>query len=467
MGYCQGMNFVCAFFLDCGFEEEEVFWLLCHLFEEVSKPIYFASMVPALIDIRFFRYLVSWTQPELTEFMKAKGIDLNMLLLPFFVTFFCTLTNHSLKMAIMDTILFEGMLGVFKLFLVCFDMLREPLTKTSDLIAFKICFEAQLNEFSRFDELRTRLEDRYINRKLFSLLRGVVTRKEWPKFEGQVAGRSRSKFLCVPGLPCCYRSEETFETQGLPQVYATEDVLESLSLRYFANSERPERELRLAVMPEVGSFMSQRGDTLRCDWIDRVARPVSPEPPGPDRATSAKLSAPTCDASLQSSELSLLNQQKSEPGPKIRDGDQHLLLFRKAHKCYLGSKIERKQARVEDLKRIFFRESQGTFERHSGIKRRDSHFGFQSLHTETKPIGPKPKFPTRESFERNGRTNQQSRRSLSLSRSRYEDPLFTVPLEPKPEKPWKKMWTIDIEEDDGFVDQLIPDGMEQLLFEEK
>lgn len=32
VGYTQGMNYVAGFFILCGFEEEEVFWLLVHLF---------------------------------------------------------------------------------------------------------------------------------------------------------------------------------------------------------------------------------------------------------------------------------------------------------------------------------------------------------------------------------------------------------------------------------------------------
>lgn len=35
IAYCQGMNFICYFLIEIGFAEEEVFWLMCHLIENI------------------------------------------------------------------------------------------------------------------------------------------------------------------------------------------------------------------------------------------------------------------------------------------------------------------------------------------------------------------------------------------------------------------------------------------------
>lgn len=50
VGYCQSMNFVCAFLL-LVFEEEKTFWMLLHLIENIlPKDFYASHMTGAVLD---------------------------------------------------------------------------------------------------------------------------------------------------------------------------------------------------------------------------------------------------------------------------------------------------------------------------------------------------------------------------------------------------------------------------------
>ena len=93
IGYCQGMNFVCHFLLEMGFSEEETFWLICHVFEQLMPRNYYVNMIPAIADIEVFKILLRESRPKLHEHLTSLGVDLNFMLIPCFVTIFTNLKN--------------------------------------------------------------------------------------------------------------------------------------------------------------------------------------------------------------------------------------------------------------------------------------------------------------------------------------------------------------------------------------
>ena len=92
-GYCQGMNFVCHFLLEMEFSEEETFWLICHVFEQVMPRNYYVNMIPAIADIEIFKILLRESRPKFHEHLTSLGVDLNFMLIPCFVTIFTNLKN--------------------------------------------------------------------------------------------------------------------------------------------------------------------------------------------------------------------------------------------------------------------------------------------------------------------------------------------------------------------------------------
>ena len=93
IGYCQGMNFVCHFLLEMEFSEEETFWLICYVFEQLMPRNYYVNMIPAIADIEIFKILLRESRPKFHEHLSSLGVDLNFMLIPCFVTIFTNLKN--------------------------------------------------------------------------------------------------------------------------------------------------------------------------------------------------------------------------------------------------------------------------------------------------------------------------------------------------------------------------------------
>ncbi len=95
IAYCQGMNFICFFLIEMSFEEEEIFWILCHLFEVVMPPSYYVDMTPVLADVEIVKLMIACNLPAVHREITRKGFDLNFLLIPLFVTIFTNLKNNE------------------------------------------------------------------------------------------------------------------------------------------------------------------------------------------------------------------------------------------------------------------------------------------------------------------------------------------------------------------------------------
>ncbi len=97
IAYCQGMNFICYFLIEMSFEEEEIFWILCYIFEIVMSKGYYINMTPVLADIDIFNQMLADKLPIIYNEVVKKGFDLNCLLIPHFVTIFTNLKNNKVS----------------------------------------------------------------------------------------------------------------------------------------------------------------------------------------------------------------------------------------------------------------------------------------------------------------------------------------------------------------------------------
>ena len=97
VGYCQGMNFMCYHFLHAGFGEEETFWVLAYIFEQLIPKDYYINMVPLIADIKVLRHILSERQPELVRHIQELSVDLNFLLIPWFIMSFTNLQNEQVR----------------------------------------------------------------------------------------------------------------------------------------------------------------------------------------------------------------------------------------------------------------------------------------------------------------------------------------------------------------------------------
>jgi hypothetical protein len=97
IGYCQGMNFICFFLLEMDFSEEQVFWMVCFIFERLMPNNYYVNMIPVIADIELLKMILEEYLPNLTCHLASLSIDLNFMLIPCFVTAFTNIKNHYVK----------------------------------------------------------------------------------------------------------------------------------------------------------------------------------------------------------------------------------------------------------------------------------------------------------------------------------------------------------------------------------
>lgn len=97
MGYCQGMNFICYHFLEEGFSEEETFWILAHIFEQLINKDYYINMVPIIADVKLFKYLLKQQKSKLVAHIQYLSADLSFVLIPWFVMVFTNIQNSKVN----------------------------------------------------------------------------------------------------------------------------------------------------------------------------------------------------------------------------------------------------------------------------------------------------------------------------------------------------------------------------------
>lgn len=95
VGYCQGMNFMCYHFLTEGFSEEETFWILAYIFEQLIPKNYYTNMVPIIADIKMLRHLMQEKYPKLVSHIQDLNVDLNFILIPWFIMAFMNIQNNE------------------------------------------------------------------------------------------------------------------------------------------------------------------------------------------------------------------------------------------------------------------------------------------------------------------------------------------------------------------------------------
>ena len=74
-GYVQSMNFICAFFLLSGMDEESAFWCLDGLVNIIVPGYFTEGMAKAMEDQRVFSRVVNKIEPELGVHLDALGAD--------------------------------------------------------------------------------------------------------------------------------------------------------------------------------------------------------------------------------------------------------------------------------------------------------------------------------------------------------------------------------------------------------
>ncbi|EGC39866.1 hypothetical protein DICPUDRAFT_147294 [Dictyostelium purpureum] len=119
IGYTQSMNIVVAVFL-LYLEEEEAFWLLCTLCEDLVPDYYRPGMVGSIADQKTLENLLAIYLPSIDQHLKKVNCPLSMIILPWLLCLFIGYLQTELSLRVLDCLFYEGPEILFKVALAFF-----------------------------------------------------------------------------------------------------------------------------------------------------------------------------------------------------------------------------------------------------------------------------------------------------------------------------------------------------------
>jgi hypothetical protein len=218
IGYCQGMNTIALFLLELGFAPSEAFFVFKKITEELLPCDFYSSMDSTMALVRLLFEVLHLTHPRAVAKMKRiirhmDGDDRFIVALSFvFQWFVCLFTNvglpRTVRTAIFDRFLLEGVPVMFKAALAFFDVLEEGILRVSGIEDYMPEVERRMREFKEMEVLERRLNSTYINGHILLLL------KEKLLLAGRATRKRESKDNCNPKWNVCLQAVEDHLAEG-------------------------------------------------------------------------------------------------------------------------------------------------------------------------------------------------------------------------------------------------------------
>lgn len=127
IGYCQGLNSLVCYFLEKGLSEEECFWYLVHIIENLMPQEYYTNMLSLTSDIKIVLDLLNVMHPRLASHLERLNMDLSNLIVESFVTIYTSTVREELCDVILDYFFIEGSLTLIKAQVLIFGYMKEKL----------------------------------------------------------------------------------------------------------------------------------------------------------------------------------------------------------------------------------------------------------------------------------------------------------------------------------------------------
>ncbi|KAF2673271.1 GTPase-activating protein-like protein GYP2 [Microthyrium microscopicum] len=148
VGYCQAMNIVVAAIL-IYMSEEQAFFLLNVLCEQLVPGYYSTTMYGTLLDQKVFESLVEKTMPILWDHLQKSDVQLSVVSLPWFLSLYINSMPLIFAFRVLDVFFLEGPKVLFQMGLAILRINGEELLDAHDDGAFISVLKTY---FSRLDE---------------------------------------------------------------------------------------------------------------------------------------------------------------------------------------------------------------------------------------------------------------------------------------------------------------------------
>ncbi|CAA6661569.1 unnamed protein product [Spirodela intermedia] len=128
VGYCQGLNYVAALLLLVMTAEEDAFWMLAVLLEDVLvNDCYTDNLSGCHVEQRVFKGLLTEKSPRIAAHLDEMGFDVSLVATEWFLCLFSKSLPSETTMRVWDVLFNEGAKVLFHVALAIFKMEEERL----------------------------------------------------------------------------------------------------------------------------------------------------------------------------------------------------------------------------------------------------------------------------------------------------------------------------------------------------
>jgi hypothetical protein len=135
VGYCQSMNFIAAVLL-MYLDEEQAFWVLAALVEDILPPDYYAtSLIGSRVDQQVFETCLAWKLPGMHKHFKKSGMLLEPVTVSWLLCMYINTLPLNVVLRIWDTILWEGNIVILRIGLAVCKIQESRLMLANDFVS--------------------------------------------------------------------------------------------------------------------------------------------------------------------------------------------------------------------------------------------------------------------------------------------------------------------------------------------
>eukprot|EP01119_Soliformovum_irregulare_P019434 TRINITY_DN6147_c0_g1_i1.p1 TRINITY_DN6147_c0_g1~~TRINITY_DN6147_c0_g1_i1.p1 ORF type:complete len:775 (-),score=207.57 TRINITY_DN6147_c0_g1_i1:598-2922(-) len=131
IGYCQAMNIIGAVLL-MWMEEEEAFWMLCSICEDLVPEYYNKALLGSQVDQFIFESLVKSNLPDIYNHLTKIGLPIALITLPWFMCLLLSYTPWKIALTFLDCFLSDGPNILFQAGLAMFRLCEKEILAETD-----------------------------------------------------------------------------------------------------------------------------------------------------------------------------------------------------------------------------------------------------------------------------------------------------------------------------------------------
>lgn len=322
VGYCQGENFLAAAFMIL-FNEEDAFWCLAAVMEDLLPGYFDARMVAPQVDGQAFAHLLRGALPRVADHLEALQVDIPSATSAWFLVAFLNSLPLESSLRVWDVFFFErSAVVLFRVALALVDIYSQALLETDDSSEAYLLMQA-LGPMS-YDASRL-VDSACIG---YGHVKDAALRVLRDKYRPEVMQSMESMFSCDEELQMCFEAVSA-EAAAAP-LSRSQSFAETLAARealglFAAETPSPIRAQFLDTASSLAmTNQSKRSPSARSS---RAGTPIPDGGPsgGGDRSTQAapslspfipvgqKTTTPNTTGKLQSSMKSPIAFRANSP----------------------------------------------------------------------------------------------------------------------------------------------------------